>query len=148
MANGNGNGHVTVKLREKAEKILLSKYDRKLRKVEQKHDALQEKTKKQVTADLGLDKLLQKLKKEKEKCEDLEQEIIIIAGASYVSKSAIESGEVSGRKIDKEVRKRTKSKLDFSKEKERLENLKDKLLEELWLAGQSDEVKQILSRMD
>ncbi|GAI63022.1 unnamed protein product [marine sediment metagenome] len=56
-------------------------------------------------------------------------------------------GLFDGKKLEEEVEKRVKSKIDFDREEERLNDLKDDLLEELWLAGQPDEVKDILSKM-
>ncbi|MCK4321656.1 hypothetical protein KAX08_03965, partial [candidate division WOR-3 bacterium] len=80
MNNGNGNGHVTVKLREKAEKILLSRYERTLRELQKRHDDLEKKHKKNVLKDLGLDKLTQRYKTLKEECEVIEEEVQKRAG--------------------------------------------------------------------
>ena len=145
--NGNGNGHVTVKLREKAEKILLSRYERTLRELQKKHDDLEKKHKKNVLKDLGLDKLAQRYKTLKEECESIEEKVRNIGGGSYYSNSDIESGDIDGSKIRKEVNKRVKAELDLESKQKALETLKDDLLEELWLAGQSDEVKDILAKM-
>lgn len=145
--NGNGNGHVTVKLREKAEQILLNKYERHVKAVTQQHERLEEKVKKEVLIDLGIDKLFQKYKSLQEKGEELKDEIKSRSGSSYVSSSDLESGEIDGGKVDKEVEKRMKSDIDIDKELDRLENLRDQLLEDLWLAVQPDDVKKTLSKM-
>ena len=147
MNNGNGNGHVTVKLREKAEKILLSRYERTLRELQKRHDDLEKKHKKNVLKDLGLDKLTQRYKTLKEECEVIEEEVQKRAGRGYYSHSNIESGEVDGSKIQKEVNKRIKAELDLESEQKALQSLKDDLLEDLWLVDQTDEVKDILSKM-
>jgi F0F1-type ATP synthase membrane subunit b/b' len=54
-----GNG-VTVKLREKAEKILLSKYNRLVKEARRRCDELKEEARKEVLAELGIDKLVGK----------------------------------------------------------------------------------------
>jgi hypothetical protein len=147
MNNGNGNGHVTVRLREKAERILLSKYDRTVRETRSRHEALEQRYKKQVIKDFGIDVLVKRYKKLKEECEAIEGEVKIKAGRGYISCSDIESGNVDGSKIQKEVDKKVKAELDIDEEVKRLEKLRDELLEELWLAGQPEEVKKILAKM-
>lgn len=56
-------------------------------------------------------------------------------------------GDFRGDKLEKEVEAQAKTKMDIEAEEERLKNLKDELLEELWLCGQPDEVKSVLSKM-
>ena len=147
MNNGNGNGHVTVKLREKAENILPSKYERTVREIKKQHDDLEKKHKKDVLKDLGIDKLAQRYRALKQECETIEEEIQQKAGKGYYSSSDIEDGDIHGSKIRKEVEKRLKVDLNLDAELISLESLKDELLEELWLAGQPDEVKEILAKM-
>ncbi|MCK4576294.1 hypothetical protein KAU34_07790 [candidate division WOR-3 bacterium] len=60
MPNGNGNG-VTVKLREKAEKILLSKHERVLSNVRKEHRALKKELTKKVIAEWEIDKQVKEL---------------------------------------------------------------------------------------
>lgn len=148
MPNGNGN-EVTVKLREKAEKILISKYDRLVKDIKHQQDELKDKAKKEVLAELGIDKLICKFKSLKKEMDKIEQEIRAKAGEStrYYYQSDIEAGNVYGENIEKAVEKKVSQELNLEAELDRLEKLRDKLLEELWLAGQSDEVKDILSRM-
>ena len=104
----------------------------------------------EVVKKLGLDKLAKKYKALKETYEALEEEIRDKAGRSgygYSSSSDIERGEINGSKIKKEVEKRLSNKIDLDAEMKRLESLRDQLLEELWLAGQPADVKEILSKM-
>ncbi len=148
MCNNNGNG-VTVKLREKAEKILLSKYDRAVAKVKKEHRELIEKLEKKVISEWGLDKLVTELVKLMEKAKALEEEISAKLGYSY-GYSAWEDwnrGNFQGKKLEEEVKARAEFKIDLGHEEQRLQELKDELLEELWLAGQSDDVRKILSQM-
>jgi hypothetical protein len=147
MNNGNGDGRLTVKLREKAERILLSKYDRALREAKSKHEALERKYKKQVIKELGIDKLVERYKKLKEKCETIEEEVKLKAGRGYFSYSDIENGNIDGSKIQRKVKDILKDELDIDEELKRLEKLRDVLLERLWLAGQPTEVKEILAKM-
>jgi len=148
MPNGNGNG-VTVKLREKAEKILLSKHERVLSNVRKEHRALKKELTKKVIAEWEINKQVKELVKLKEKAEVLEDEIKGKLGShhSYREWEDWKKGLFDGKKLEEEVEKRVKSKIDFDQEEERLNDLKDDLCEELWLAGQPDEVKDILSKM-
>ena len=56
-------------------------------------------------------------------------------------------GVFQGDKLEKEVETQAKSKIDLEQEEQRLKELRDELLEELWLCGQSDEVKDVLAKM-
>lgn len=147
MNNGNGNGHLTVKLREKAERILISKYERTVRETKTNHETLERKYKKEVIKQLGIDVMVKRFKKLKEECDAIEEEVKIKAGRGYISYSDIENGNVDGSRIQKEVRKKVVAELDIDEELKRLEKLRDELLEELWLAGQPDEVKDVLAKM-
>jgi hypothetical protein len=147
MNNGNGNGHVTIKLREKAEKILIARHERIANELKQRHEKLQEKHKKDVLKDFGIDTLVQRYKKLKAECDEIEEQVKLKAGVYYFSSSDIENDDINGTKIKKEVDKRVKADLDFGAEEKTLETLKLELLEELWLVDQTDEVKAILARM-
>jgi hypothetical protein len=148
MNNANGNnGHVTIKLREKAERILCVRHENISNELKHRHEKLEKKHKKDVLRDLGIEKLVQRYKKLKEECEEIEEQIKIKAGRCYFSYSDIERDDVGGSKIKKEVDKRVKAERDFEAEQKALETLKLQLMEDLWLVDQTDEVKAILAKM-
>lgn|GEM_PF-4057339 len=60
---------------------------------------------------------------------------------------SIQKDCISAKKFQELLNQRMKEEFDYETEKARLEELRDNLKEELWLAGQSQQVKEILSRM-
>ncbi|MFA5034009.1 MAG: hypothetical protein WC614_13460 [bacterium] len=148
MKNGDNND-VTVKLREKAEKILLSKYDRAVAKFKKEHAEATTELKKQIISEWGLDKIVQEILKLKNTQDGLEEQVKGKLGFThgYHELSQWERGIFQGDKLGKEVALRGKSDIDIEKEELRLRELKDELLERLWLCGQSKEVRDVLSKM-
>ncbi|MCK4351832.1 hypothetical protein KAW65_00300 [candidate division WOR-3 bacterium] len=148
MSNNNGNG-VTVKLREKAEKILLSKYERAVAKLKKEHRELTNELKKKLISEWGIDSLVKELVKLRERAKVLEDQIREKLGSHYGYNDweNWKCSDFHGDKLEKEVEARAKSKINLEQEEQRLKELKEDLLEELWLAGQPDEVKDVLSKM-
>ncbi|MFA5032272.1 MAG: hypothetical protein WC614_04555 [bacterium] len=149
MKNVDNGGNVTIMLRQKAEKILLSKYDKAIGKVRTEHRELSERIKKEVVSELGIDKSVEALVELYEKTEALESEIKeqLGSGYGYTNWKDWKAGIFHGDKIDKLVESKVKPQIDVAKEELRLKELKDKLFEDLWMAGQTKAVKDVLSKM-
>lgn len=153
MSNNNGNG-VSVTMREKAEQILVAKHQRVMKQLDAKRKEMEKKYERQLIAELKLEEEFSKLKELKGQLVGLEASIEDKTGYHYSGYYSIEGycGSlekecVSAGKFQELLDKRMKEELDYESEKARLEELKDTLKEELWLAGQSQQVKEILSRM-
>ena len=140
MGNGNnGNGGVTVKFREKDEKILLSKFERVVARLKKEHREPTDQLKKKIVSKWGIDKLVTELVKLNEQAERLENQAKEKLGYhySYHDWKDWRQGTFKGDKLGKEVEAQANSKIDIEQEEQRLNQLKDELLEELWLCGQN-----------
>ncbi|MEW6687419.1 MAG: hypothetical protein AB1393_14640, partial [Candidatus Edwardsbacteria bacterium] len=153
MTNNNGNS-VSIKMRQKAEEILIAKCNRIITQINDKKTEIMKKAEKQMIAELALDNEFSKIKEMKKQMQELEREIKKKTGYEYsgygradTHLSELEESCTHGYMFQKELEKRTKAEYDFDTEKARIEELKDKLIEELWLAGQPEEVSKILSKM-
>ncbi|MEW6687383.1 MAG: hypothetical protein AB1393_14460 [Candidatus Edwardsbacteria bacterium] len=153
MTNNNGNS-VSIKMRQKAEEILIAKHGRVLKQMQDKKHGIKKRIEKQMITEYGLDNELSKLNQIKTQIEEVEKAIKSKTGYEYTGYShadeylsRLERDCTDGERFQKELEKRTKAEYDFDTEKAKIEELKDKLIEELWLAGQPEEVSKILSKM-
>lgn len=142
---------VSIKLRQKAEQMLQSRYLARKAILDISVDKFKKKLRQQIITDLKLRPLIKRYRELKKEELNIEKQLLSVLDIVYMDDLLVlrdHMGHIRhpAPKILKKVQQKLK-KSGLEQQLIQLENLKKKLLEELWLVDQPDRIRKILRKM-
>ena len=139
---------ISIKLRERIGQLIEAKYSKIKKDIERRKKELEDKTVLKEIIKLGANKLAVRLLDIKAEIRLVEKSIADIceANSHWIASQLKNGGDIPGTRIDRLVEERFANS-ELAKKQDDLKDLRDSLIEELWLTDQPDTLRDIVSKM-